>query len=144
MDRGATIIVDASVAIKWFFVEDDSPQALQLLQSGNLTAPDLLLMECRNAALNKFRRRAISRAEAVLFERNFLATRLSIVASGPFLPHAFHLALDLSKPIYDCVYLAAAIEMDAPLITADARFAEVVARSGVGAAVVQLLPARGL
>ena len=128
---GVTIIVDASVAIKWFFAEDDSEKALLLLELEDMVAPDLLLMERRNAALNKFRRGTASRAQAIQFERNFEATRLRIIPSLPLLPNAFQLTLDLGRAIYDCIYLAAALDAGVPLITADERFSIAVANSSI-------------
>lgn len=58
---------------------------------------------------------------------------LHILPSVPFLTHAFALALDLGHPIYDCIYLAAAVASDRILVTADERFAAKV-RTSVGSA----------
>jgi predicted nucleic acid-binding protein len=44
------------------------------------------------------------------------------------LHRAFIIALDLTEPIYDCIYLAAALATDRKLVTADVRFAAKVAR----------------
>jgi predicted nucleic acid-binding protein len=135
------IIVDASVAIKWFFVENDSQKALRLLETDDVAAPDLLLMECRNAVLNKLRRGAASRAQAIQFERDLEAARLRIFPSAPLLPNAFQLALDLRKSIYDCIYLAAALDANLPLVTADERFSIAIANSSINANMVRLLSA---
>lgn len=50
--------------------------------------------------------------------------------SPPMVRRAFELARDLDHPVYDCVYLAPAQELDLPLVTADERLAAVVATTG--------------
>jgi predicted nucleic acid-binding protein len=50
-------------------------------------------------------------------------------------------ALELREPIYDCIYLAAAITTDRILMTADASFVRVVTRSSIGPGRVRLLSA---
>ena len=79
-------------------------------------------------ALNKVRRKKLSPDGARLFERQLTwDIELEILPSGPLLPHAFQLALELDEAIYDCVYLAAAMGTERLLISADARFAAKVA-----------------
>jgi len=46
-----------------------------------------------------------------------------LVEAVPLVPRAFDLALRLDETVYDCLYLAAAIESEAALVTADARLA---------------------
>ena len=58
------MIVDANIVVKWFVAEDDSDAALALRLQGDLFAPDVMLIEYRNALLNKVRRQAISLNEA--------------------------------------------------------------------------------
>jgi predicted nucleic acid-binding protein len=123
------LVVDASIAFKWLVTEADSEAAVSLLQSHNIVAPDVLLAECRNAALTHVRRGLISIEQAKQAERDLEALQLHTLPSTPFLTHAFTLALELSHPIYDCIYLAAAIASDRILITADERFAAKVQRS---------------
>jgi predicted nucleic acid-binding protein len=50
-------VIDASVAVKWFVVEPDSPSAHQLLEahawgSTTLVAPDLIVYEVANVLLH--------------------------------------------------------------------------------------------
>lgn len=108
-----------------------SVTALLVRANHDLAAPDLLLIECRNIPLNKFRRQLLQRAEAEEKERALheVGSSVIILPSPPFLRQAFTIALDLAEPIYDCIYLAAALATDRTLITADARFAAKVARS---------------
>ena len=133
------MIVDANIVVKWFVTEDDSRVALGVRIQGNLAAPDIMLVEYRNALLNKVRRRAISIAEAQRAEREIDDVGITIIPSQPLLGHGFQLALDLGEPIYDCIYLAAAIATDRIFITADEKFAAKVSASNVGHDRIKLL-----
>lgn len=135
------IVVDASVVLKWFVVEEDSPAALRVRIEHDIVAPDFLLIECRNALLNKVRRRELEQALAEDAESALDAVGLGIAVlpSPPMLRDAFAIALDLGEPIYDCIYLAAAVATDRTLITADARFAAKVGKSRFGKGRIDLL-----
>src|SRR6516165_8263674 len=56
-----TIIIDASVALKWVIEEDGSEEAGALLRGEPLAAPDLLVVECANVLWAKARRRSLTR-----------------------------------------------------------------------------------
>jgi predicted nucleic acid-binding protein len=87
-------------------------------------APDFLFIECRNVLLTKVRRGDLdhSQAEDAEIALAAVAGELVILASSPKLSRALAIALDLAEPIYDCIYLAAALATDRKLITADAQF----------------------
>jgi predicted nucleic acid-binding protein len=133
------VIVDANIVVKWFVAEDDSDAALALRLQGELFAPDVMLIEYRNALLNKVRRQAISLNEARRAEREIGSVGVTILPSAPLLSRAFQLALDLREPIYDCIYLAAAIATDRIFVTADERFAAKVRKSDGPADRIKLL-----
>jgi len=133
------VIVDSNIVVKWFVAEDDSDTALALRLQGELFAPDIMLIEYRNALLNKVRRQAISPDEARRAEREIDGAGITIIPSAPLLSDAFQLALDLREPIYDCIYLAAAIDGHRVFVTADERFAAKVQRSMKAAERIKLL-----
>lgn len=124
------VVVDASVVLKWLIAEEDSEKALLLRANHDIAAPDLLLIECRNALLSKVRRRELQRTEAEDGKRALeeIESAITILPSAPILDAAFTIALDLVEPIYDCIYLAAAFATDRKLITADVRFSAKVRR----------------
>jgi len=124
------VVVDASVVLKWLIAEEDSEKALLLRANHDIAAPDLLLIECRNALLSKVRRRELQGTEAVDGKRALeeIESGITILPSAPILGEAFTIALDLAEPIYDCIYLAAALATDRKLITADVRFSAKVRR----------------
>jgi predicted nucleic acid-binding protein len=135
------VVVDASIVLKWFVVEEDSRAALLVRTEHDIAAPDFLLIECRNALLNKVRRRELEPAQAEDAESGLdeIALGIAILPSSPLLRDAFTIALDLGEPIYDCIYLAAALATSRTLITADERFAAKVSKSRFGESRIEVL-----
>ena len=125
-----TLVVDASVALKWILEEDGSERARALAARDDLLAPDLILAEVANALWRACRLRRMSAPEAKhglqtvskIMARLEPATRLADVA--------FAIALELDHPVYDCFYLALAEREAATLVTADRRLLAKVAGSG--------------
>ncbi len=117
-----TLVVDASVAVRWLFDIDGAAQADSLLQSGEpLIAPDLVFSEITNAAWKMTALAALPRetaAEAVLKSSDFFQ---EIVACRELKDLALAIAIELRHPAYDCFYLALAEQRDCQLVTADER-----------------------
>jgi predicted nucleic acid-binding protein len=105
-----TIVVDASVALRWCFQLNGSDRAEELLRSDDqLIAPDLVIAEITNAAW-KF----------VIFDRVAKAFE-ELVPTSVLKDRALSIAIELRHPAYDCFYLALAERSASPLITADDR-----------------------
>lgn len=123
------IVVDASVAVKWFILEADSDKATALLRSGQkLMAPEIIRVEVA-AALSRLFRTGQMPAPTVqtLLEdwREALAQRaVSLTAILADFDMAVKLAMDLKHPLQDCLYLALAKRLNAPFLTADKKFFE--------------------
>jgi predicted nucleic acid-binding protein len=117
------LVVDASVAIKWFVPEVHSAAAARLLDPELiLSAPDLIGPELGNTIWKKVRRQEITSAEAAEILIAFAGADVDIYPSDILLPSAFRLALALDRTVYDSLYLALAVAQDCALITADQRF----------------------
>ena len=59
-----TLVVDASVAFKWFVQEEGTDRAVALLERGEpFIAPDLIVAELCNAAWKSLRRRELSASQ---------------------------------------------------------------------------------
>jgi predicted nucleic acid-binding protein len=116
-------VVDASVAIKWFLPENHSEAALRLLtQPHTLHAPDLIFSELGNVLWKRVRRNEISKKEADAILEGLLTLNIQVQTSQALIPLALEIACGENRTVYDSLYLAAAIALKSPLITADARF----------------------
>jgi predicted nucleic acid-binding protein len=121
-----TIVVDASVALKWVLSEVGSDAAIALQSSSNLIAPDIWLAEAANTLWRYVLRKEFqySEAEARLMKlRNAPVTTVENDVQA-----ALKIASQLSHPIYDCLYLALAVRQDTYVVTADRRFVAACAK----------------
>ena len=126
------MIVDASVALKWFITEADSDLAGRLLRRTDLTAPAVLKIEVGYVLTKRVRQRTLTRDQAVDIWHD-LPGSIALIEDGPLLDSAFELSLELGSAFYDCVYLAQAVRDDDVVVTADERFIESVrSRPGLG------------
>jgi predicted nucleic acid-binding protein len=121
-------VIDASVAAKWYFPEPGSRAATSVLDaaisgSRELVSPDLLTAEFTNVLRKKVRLNECRPDEARTILDLFATDRPRLVESEGLLTRALELALRLDHSVYDCLYVAAAVEHDARLVTADRRLA---------------------
>ena len=123
-------VVDASVAVKWLVTEMYSDRALRLLRDDvTRIAPELLFAEAGNALWAMSRRGDIGKDDFA--EAMDVLKAAPIAVPGPtsrLIGAAGQLALDLDHPVYDCVYLALALQEQYPVVTADQRFYDTVRR----------------
>ena len=124
------LAIDASVAIKWYVAEDRSGEARALERFGNLlAAPDFLAVELANIAWKKARLKEIDPQHAALIAAPEALSQVELLPSAPLTAAAFACAAELDHPVYDCLYLACAMQLGGVLITADDRFVRTVAGS---------------
>jgi predicted nucleic acid-binding protein len=116
-----TIIVDASVALKWVVKEAGSSEARELMTE-TLAAPELLYVECANALWAMARRKQFSAAEAAAAFAAIEGAPIRSISTRAHANIAQIIAFDLDQPVYDCLYLAAALAEHATFVTADAAF----------------------
>ncbi len=135
-----TIVIDASVAVKWVLRENDSDAADALLDHDDLMAPVLWLAEAANALWRRARIGEITADEADERMSELRKAPVASLAMEAHLGPALRLATALGHPVYDCVYLALALHHGTHVVTADRRFAAVAARLNL-AERVQLLGA---
>ena len=124
-----TLVVDASIAIKWVIDEEGTAEALALRSGATLLAPELLVAECANILWKKVQRGELLRDEALFAARLLERVDIEILPTRALLSAAARIAMELGHPAYDCLYLALAIDNDCRFVTADQRF---LARLGQG------------
>lgn len=118
-----TLVVDASVAIKWMMEEEQSDAAAAVLGKDSLVAPELIFAEVANAlwrhvVLKHAATPDVSAALAGLADAIDLGYPLE-----PLTRRAIEIAIDIGHPVYDCYYLALAENLGTRLVTADRRLA---------------------
>ena len=122
------VVVDASVAIKWYTPEARHANAKALLGlADTIVAPELIVSEVTNVAWAKARRGEISEQVAGLIAAWIRSGVPALVPAIELNEHALQIALTLRHPVYDCMYLACAQLEAAPLVTDDQRFLRALA-----------------
>jgi predicted nucleic acid-binding protein len=118
-----SLIIDASVAAKWYLAESNSDKAQQLVEAGHeLIAPDLLLVEVANTFFKAWLRGAIDETQMARSLSMLPAAFSSLWPTRDLVADAAVLSRILRHPVYDCIYLALAWRTGAKIITADERF----------------------
>jgi predicted nucleic acid-binding protein len=122
------IVVDASIAAKWYLNEPGSGEAAALLTSASvLIAPALVRVEVTGAILRRYRERKLSleRAQEAcdLWDADLAGGALRLVPDDSLIVPARAIAFQIRHTIQDCLYLATAVEAGgARLVTADSTF----------------------
>lgn len=118
-----TLVVDASVAAKWFLPEPDASAAVRLLDGRyRLAAPDLIHAEMGNIAWKLHARGVLDAQEVSDMIEHFLLMPLEVHDSAFLLASALEIAIATQRTVYDSLYLALAVELDGTGITADERW----------------------
>jgi predicted nucleic acid-binding protein len=118
------LVIDASVAIKWFIWEEGTEEAQQLL--GKLTSfyvPDIFLLEIDAILTRKVRKRKLETPDAFQKRKVFRQMPYKLIAYNQVAEFAFHLATEFPVTLYDATYLATAMDYEAIFYTADKRLA---------------------
>ena len=127
-----SVVVDASVAVQWFAREPGSEGSSTLLEGARpLLAPDLMPLEVAGALLKKSRQGELAVAEVSAAITRLLDAHILFASTLGLLLPATRLAVETGHPIYDCVYLALAVERAAALATADARLGRTAVAQGL-------------
>lgn len=115
-----TIVVDASVAMRWSATLTRSDRAEALLESGEpIIAPDLVLAEITNAAWKTVMFGGAPVMAASLLVQESADYFDELVPAIDLKDRALEIAIALRHPAYDGFYLALAEQRGCQLITAD-------------------------
>jgi len=136
-----TLVVDASVAFKWFFVgEANAAEALAVAESSEpIIAPELVIAEVCNAAWRSARIGRIDAHEVPVLAATLSRFFAELTGATALASRAVTIAQQLDHPVYDCFYIALAEVRQVPLITADARLLAKLRGSPWTAATVALV-----
>ncbi len=116
------LVIDASVAIKWYVREEDSEIAHRILVSPpRLHAPVLLRLELANGLWKNWRRKLITIGQVGEATASIDRTIGAWRETERLLEAALKLSFDLDHAVYDCIYLALAQQLNAVCVTADKR-----------------------
>lgn len=118
-----TLVVDSSVALKWFIPEPLREPARNVLDWPEiLIAPDFMLAECAAALWRKVRLDELSEADAQRIVAVLAGGVPELRPTPPLVPHALQIAYQLGQPIADCLFVALADIAGCRLVTADRYF----------------------
>jgi len=124
------VVVDASVAAKWFFDEEHSDAALNLLDNPfELNVPDFIFLELDSLLCKRARRRELSVREAFEMDEEIRSIPAQSYSTKALQERAFELALETGSSIYDCLYLALAEDLECRMVTADHKFFQALQNS---------------
>ncbi|MGV6876407.1 type II toxin-antitoxin system VapC family toxin [Pseudochelatococcus sp. B33] len=125
-----TLVVDASIAIKWVVEEEGTEAAVDLRTRFRFAAPELLIPECANILWKKVQRGELTRDETVLAAGLIERSGIDFLPMTGLLEQTTSLAIELSHPAYDCAYLTAALRSGSRFVTADTRLLHIIAERG--------------
>jgi predicted nucleic acid-binding protein len=118
----SAFVVDASVVVKWFVPEIHSDKARRLLTlSHEYFAPDVLLAEAANTIWKKVRRRELRPEDGRRLVVDIGRIAVDAIPCRLLVDDACALAVTTERTVYDCLYLALAVRLDALMLTADER-----------------------
>jgi len=119
------VVVDASVAAKWFVEDVLSRQANAALAQCIFFAPGLIQAETANT-LWKYARRGDLQAADCREALWRLPHVVKLTPDSELAADAAVLSVELDHPAYDCFYIALARRLGHPILTADQRLARKV------------------
>ncbi len=117
------VVVDANVAIKWYLDEVHTAEAEQLVNGQfDIHAPELLLPEFGNVLWKKCRNDELDEKVAESILGSFLTRSIILHPHSTLLKAAYLGSKETGQAVYDWTYLALAISLECPLVTADRKF----------------------
>jgi predicted nucleic acid-binding protein len=119
-----TIVVDASVAVKWFLPEVGHAAARAVLSGHEpLVAPALIRVEVSAAFLRRLKKGELPEDETRLalqaWEHTLATGSVRLFPDDELYEEAVHCAFKLRHDLPDCLYIVLARKLDASMVTAD-------------------------
>ena len=130
-------VLDSSAIIRIFIPDGDIPDqldefiALAAANDAVLFAPELAIAEVGQVLLKKERSKFISVSESRGLLRAILRLPLRTIGHRGYLTRAQTLARTMKLTVYDGLFLALALQLRTPLITADSDLKRAAKRLGI-------------
>ncbi len=125
------VVVDSSVAIKWFVAQPNSDKANQILDAFDanelaLLAPELIYTEVGNIAWKMYMFEGLASKEAQKIVDSFRLIKIELTSTVELLDDAFRLAVTHRRTVYDAMYLALSKREGCTFVTADKKLVNAV------------------
>ena len=125
------VVIDSSVAVKWFVNEPDSPIAHQILdvyREGRLTmlAPTLIYAEVASIIWKKCVLQGMGAAPVQNVLDDFRLLDFETIPISELVDDALRLAVEHRRTVYDALYLALCQREQCPFVTSDERLVNAV------------------
>lgn len=121
-----TLVLDTSVAVKWYLPEELHDEAIELLRRAEageleLSAPSTIQPEFFNALWQQHRRGGLPLEEVRSAWGQFVLDPVSLYAPEDLMPRAVEIAYSSGIIVYDALFLALAEETGTIMVTADGK-----------------------
>jgi predicted nucleic acid-binding protein len=121
------LVIDSSVAIKWFVAEDDSATAMKILEAYKhnkirFLAPDLIYAEFGNIIWKKQIFQNFDSTDADFAIREIQKITINITPAIDSLDDTYQIAVKHKRTFYDSLYLALSVRENCEFVTADEKF----------------------
>lgn len=119
------LVIDASVAVKWYDTEPGKEAALDILMRAEyglaLYAPPLIVAEIANILWKKNRVGQLGSEAASEIMEAFLNSGVRFHSTDELVLKGLKIAMNTGRTAYDSLYLALAVELGCKVVTADKR-----------------------
>ena len=136
----SVIVLDASVAVRLYVAHPDTAAAQRLAVESECISPGLVRLEMANALRRYVQAGIVSSVDARRALAHLEQAVRVISETTEMGLSALEIALEHSHSVYDCCYLALALNDLAALATADRKLAALAGKLGIP--VVKLEPAQ--
>lgn len=128
------IVIDSSVAVKWFVPQPNSGKAQELLNAYQnsellLLAPDLIYAEVGNVIWKMSRFQNLVQTDAIAVLEAFRTIEFLITPSSVLLQEAYRFAAMYERTVYDSLYVILSLRRKCPFITADEKLANSIGKT---------------
>lgn len=126
------LVVDSSVAVKWYVDEQHSSEARRILadyKTGSLTllAPDLIYAEFGNIMWKKRTFQGFDPNDAERIVKRFRAQSIfSLTSTADLVEDAYRFGVMHRRAVYDMLYLALSLRVGCQFVTADEKLVNAI------------------